>query len=110
MHRNAAPSASPARRAGIAGSCRSGRRAPCAFQDGELALVDGSRRAKGNVYSPEERERWHAMLVWIANERDYKPGWVAHKYKEKFGTWPPWGERLSRSRRPPNVDHGCAAA
>jgi superfamily II DNA or RNA helicase len=61
------------------------------FQDGDLALVDGSRRPKGNVYSPEERERWHGMLIWIANERDYKPGWVAHKYKEKFGTWPPWG-------------------
>jgi DNA repair protein RadD len=21
-------------------------------------------------------------------QRGYKPGWVAHKYREKFGTWP----------------------
>ena len=38
-----------------------------------------------------ERERWHAMLMHVAMERGYKPGWAAHKYKEKFGTWPPWG-------------------
>ena len=67
------------------------RRAPVPIRDGELGLVDRARRAQGNVYSPEERERWHAMLIWIASERGYKPGWAAHKYKEKFGAWPPWG-------------------
>jgi DNA repair protein RadD len=33
--------------------------------------------------------RWHAMLAHIAGERGYKAGWVSHKFKEKFGTWPP---------------------
>ena len=28
------------------------------------------------------------MLVWIAEERGYKLGWAAHKFKEKFGDWP----------------------
>lgn len=28
------------------------------------------------------------MLTAIAIERGYDPGWIAHKYKEKFGTWP----------------------
>jgi len=32
--------------------------------------------------------RWHAMLAYIAVERGYKTGWVAHKFREKFGTWP----------------------
>ena len=26
-------------------------------------------------------------------ERGYKPGWVAHKYKERFGTWPAYGAK-----------------
>ena len=29
------------------------------------------------------------MLTQIATERGYKAGWIAHKFKEKFGTWPP---------------------
>lgn len=32
--------------------------------------------------------RWHAELAYIANERGHRPGWVPHKYREKFGTWP----------------------
>lgn len=31
------------------------------------------------------------MLISIGSERGYKPGWAAHKFKEKFGAWPPWG-------------------
>jgi DNA repair protein RadD len=33
------------------------------------------------------------MLIWIGRERWYQKwrGWAAHKYREKFGTWPPWG-------------------
>jgi DNA repair protein RadD len=31
---------------------------------------------------------FHAMLVHIGVERGYKPGWAAHKFKEKFGAWP----------------------
>jgi DNA repair protein RadD len=58
--------------------------------DGELGLVVG-RRANGNAYDSETRERWHAMFAHIAAERGYKSGWVAFKYKEKFGSFPSWG-------------------
>jgi DNA repair protein RadD len=52
-----------------------------AFRDGALGRV--------NRNDPVERLRWHAMLTAIASTRGYKPGWIAYKYKEKFGTWPP---------------------
>jgi len=69
------------------------QRAPRAvvIADGDLALVNGSRRANGVVYDSAERNRWHAMLVHVAEERGYKNGWAAHKYREKFGLFPAWG-------------------
>jgi superfamily II DNA or RNA helicase len=51
------------------------------FRDGELGRVDRN--------DPIVRLRWHAMLTHVAIARDYKLGWVSHKYREKFGTWPP---------------------
>src|SRR5262245_29806771 len=53
---------------------------------GELGLVTGGRAIVH--YDKIEKDRWHGMLTHIAEERGYKPGWVAHKYKEKFGDWP----------------------
>jgi superfamily II DNA or RNA helicase len=58
-----------------------------ATAEGELGLVQGGR-AKANEYGPEARQQWHAMLTGVAVERGYKPGWIAHKYREKFGDWP----------------------
>jgi DNA repair protein RadD len=58
------------------------------FADGDLALVDRTRRTANAISDPNERMRWHGMLTALANERGYKPGWVGHKFKEKFGMWP----------------------
>jgi DNA repair protein RadD len=58
-----------------------------AHVDGDLALVK-SGRASGVTY---DRTHWHAMLAYIAAERGYQRGWIAHKYKEKFGEFPAWG-------------------
>lgn len=55
--------------------------------DGELGLVTGGR-ARGNTYDPETRERWHAMLIHIQNERGYSPKWAKANYHEKFKRWP----------------------
>jgi superfamily II DNA or RNA helicase len=63
------------------------------FADGELARVDRDRRSWPQQWTSEERARFHRMLLWIARDRGYRPGWVAHKYRERFGTWPetpPW--------------------
>jgi DNA repair protein RadD len=53
---------------------------------GELGLVKGGRAIVR--YDEFEKTRWHGMLTQIAEERGYKPGWVSHKFKEKFGDWP----------------------
>ena len=56
--------------------------------DGDLAHVKANGRVQPNQYSPEERHQFHRMLTGIALERNYKLGWAAHKFKERFGTWP----------------------
>jgi hypothetical protein len=58
-----------------------------ATHDGELGLVTGGRAA-GNIY---DRDEWLGMFTWIARDRGYKAGWAAHKFREKFGSYPPWG-------------------
>lgn len=58
------------------------------FRDGELARVDRQQRKPERISDPAERIRWHGMLTYIAAERGYRAGWVAHKFKEKFGIWP----------------------
>jgi DNA repair protein RadD len=60
------------------------------FAAGELGLVADGCARKGN-YDPETKREWHGMLAHIAREREHKPGWIAYKYKEKFGSFPPWG-------------------
>ena len=59
------------------------------FREGDLALVDRQSRTATATSNPDDRLRWHMMLMGIAVERSYKPGWAAYKFKEKFGTWPP---------------------
>ena len=58
------------------------------FREGELTRVDRNSRQPVQSSDPDERMRWHAMLAYIAAQRGYRSGWVAHKYKERFGTWP----------------------
>jgi DNA repair protein RadD len=56
--------------------------------DGEL--VEFSSRNAVKETTQQERIIFHAELRHIADQRGHKPGWAAHKYKEKFGSFPPW--------------------
>jgi hypothetical protein len=55
--------------------------------DADLALTTRNGQAERFLVEAE-RDDWLGMLVAIAAERGYRPGWVAHKYREKFGMWP----------------------
>jgi superfamily II DNA or RNA helicase len=62
---------------------------------GELGQVSRDRSVRA---IPQDRQSFHQQLAWIAQQRGYKPGWVAHKYKQRFGAWPP--QRLVEPRPP----------
>jgi DNA repair protein RadD len=55
--------------------------------DGDLALLDRDK-VHPSEHSAERKREFHGMLLWIAGERGYKPGWAAYKYKERFKHWP----------------------
>lgn len=54
--------------------------------DGELVELDGKR--KGRSATMIEKRAFIAQLRAYAIERNLKDGWVAHKFRAKFGVWP----------------------
>jgi DNA repair protein RadD len=74
-----------------------------AIAAGELGEVGRDRRVNPKDYTPHDRAFWHGQLAYIASERGYKPGWVSHKYKEKFGMWPPYGSHPALITPSPEV-------
>src|SRR5262245_52270734 len=59
------------------------------FEEGELGLVVGGK-ANAPAYSEADRAAFFQQLRAVQQMRGYKRGWPAHKYKDKFGTFPPW--------------------
>lgn len=52
--------------------------------DGDLVQVKGKvKRA-----TPEDKQRFYGMALWMADQRGYKPGWAANLYRKKLGVWP----------------------
>lgn len=58
---------------------------PIEIRDGVLA--EFARNRRHNPEDPDKRA-FYAQLRWIAAEKGFKDGWVAHKFREKFGDWP----------------------
>jgi superfamily II DNA or RNA helicase len=73
------------------------RRSDIKPADGELTEV--TPRRPQAPYA--ERQRWFSGLLYIAERREYKPGWAAHKFRERFGHWP---NDMLREARPPATD------
>ena len=55
--------------------------------DGELVEIT-NRGKHNNAVSNDEKATFYAQLKGHAQERGYAGGWAAHKFREKFGTWP----------------------
>lgn len=53
---------------------------------GQMVEIDGNKRNKETGWA--DKQRFIAGLRAYAGEHGYAAGWVAHKYKERFGVWP----------------------
>jgi DNA repair protein RadD len=46
---------------------------------------------------------FYGELKWIAREKAYAPGWVSHKYRERFGEWPNHPFLRNAAEMPPSL-------
>lgn len=53
-----------------------------------VEAVPGEMEELRGAPSKDTKQSWYSQLLTIARNRGYSNGWVAHKYKEKFGVWP----------------------
>ena len=63
---------------------------------GELIELEATARK-----NQAENQNFYSELLQYAKMRDYKEGWAAHKYKEKYGIFPPRG--LQKTYRAPSL-------
>lgn len=58
-----------------------------------IETLDGELVEIGAHASEETRDRMQFFLELrgFAAEKDFKPGWAAHKFRELFNEFPPWG-------------------
>lgn len=64
---------------------------------GEMEELSGATKGKSDKAT---KQLWYSELLAYAKWKNYQPGWVAHKYKEKFGVWP---KGLSDELRPTSI-------
>jgi superfamily II DNA or RNA helicase len=58
----------------------------------EIKTLEGELVEIGEHLEPEQQDRavFYAELRGVAAERNFKGGWAAHKFRDKFGDWPPY--------------------
>jgi superfamily II DNA or RNA helicase len=56
-----------------------------------IDYIDENLIEIGNTQRQEiDRQTFYRELLHYQHQRNYKAGWAAHKFKNKFGVFPPW--------------------
>jgi DNA repair protein RadD len=79
---------------------------PVQFIDEDLAIVPRGGTA-ANYFTPDQRKDFFAQLRAVAQMRGYKDGWTSHKFRERFGTFPPWEYRSLQPAAPSESTLRC---
>lgn len=49
---------------------------------------DGEDTSVTGTWSKPQKQQWYSGFLWYARHKNYSDGWVANKFREKFGVWP----------------------
>lgn len=72
------------------------------IRDGNLVRL-GDRASDAPRYTIREKVKFYSELLTIARERNYSQGWLSHKFREKFNTWPNGYEYRNAQPCPPSL-------
>lgn len=70
---------------------RSDNCAVCGFHRPFTSLIEavpGEMEELKGAPTRDTKQSWYSQLRTMADNHGYSSGWVAHKYREKFGVWP----------------------
>jgi hypothetical protein len=67
-------------------------------------LRELKRKPKTITATEFEKREFYAQLKFWARNMNYKPGWAANQYREKFGVWPhdAWSDWIAE--KPPTPE------
>ena len=54
---------------------------------GSLVQLNGRRKGKDEA-TPHSRQEVYSMLLWVQQERGYKPSYAKAKFMARYGGWP----------------------
>lgn len=57
-------------------------------KDGDLVEMGAAQKPKPRTIAERDKVVFYSELLFLSAHRGYSRGWVAHKFKEKFGHWP----------------------
>jgi superfamily II DNA or RNA helicase len=66
----------------------------------EGELVELLSRSNAVPPSAEDRASFYRELRAVAQMRGYKDGWADHKYRDRYGTFPPWNFKTLPPKAP----------
>lgn len=75
------------------------------YHKAELKEVDtagGAAKRANREWSWDRKVEFFSGLKYYAFDRNYRPGWAAWSYREKFGVWPNDRRLQSARPKPPN--------
>jgi DNA repair protein RadD len=72
---------------------------PVQFIDEDLAIVARDGTA-ASYFTSDQRQEFFQQLRAVAQMRGYRDGWTSHKFKDRFGAFPPWEYKLLQPAAP----------
>jgi DNA repair protein RadD len=72
---------------------------PVQFIDEDLAVVARDGTA-ASYFTSDQRQEFFQQLRAVAQMRGYRDGWTAHKFRERFGAFPPWNYKILQPTAP----------